>query len=477
MDSPSIPSALPSVQRSFSLDALRGFAILTMVLSGVIPYYGLPAWMYHAQLPPPTRAFDPTLPGLTWVDLVFPMFLFALGAAIPLALGKRLAKGDNIFKIIRQVVERTLLLGFFAIFSRHVRPHVMNPEPDPAAWGMAMFGFLLMFGLYARFPEKWSAAVKRIIRITGWSGAILFLALIRYPDGSGFSLDRSDIILVVLTNAYFFGALVWLLTQQKIVLRLGVIGVLLALRLAHTESGWVNWLWDFSPIPWIYQLYYLQYLLIVIPGTIIGDLYVNYAKNTSGTLDQKWSQPKYLFIMLVMLLFVLTNLTGLQARWLVQNLIICLLLSIICWRLVRHAGSRYEQLIRTLSGWGIYLLLTGLTFEPFEGGIKKDHSTVSYYLVTAGLSILLLIAFSVLVDFFKKQKWMRWLIDNGQNPMIAYVGFANFIWPVLALAGLETLFQHLTPTAWSGFLRGVLYTGLLAAMVTFFTRKKIFWKT
>ncbi|MBV6647244.1 MAG: DUF5009 domain-containing protein, partial [Cyclobacteriaceae bacterium] len=79
-----------------ALDALRGIAILMMILSGVVPYTGLPAWMYHAQLPPPDRAFDPALPGLTWVDLVFPIFIFTLGAAIPLA-GKKFNSNTQLF--------------------------------------------------------------------------------------------------------------------------------------------------------------------------------------------------------------------------------------------------------------------------------------------------------------------------------------------------------------------------------------------
>ncbi|RYZ50113.1 MAG: DUF5009 domain-containing protein, partial [Chitinophagaceae bacterium] len=41
-----------TVKRDQSLDALRGFAILAMVLSSAIAFGGvLPAWMYHAQLP------------------------------------------------------------------------------------------------------------------------------------------------------------------------------------------------------------------------------------------------------------------------------------------------------------------------------------------------------------------------------------------------------------------------------------------
>ena len=67
-------------KRNESLDALRGFAILTMVLSGSIAYGDvMPAWMYHAQVPPPHHKFMPTLAGITWVDVVFPFFLFTMG--------------------------------------------------------------------------------------------------------------------------------------------------------------------------------------------------------------------------------------------------------------------------------------------------------------------------------------------------------------------------------------------------------------
>lgn len=62
------------MKRAYALDALRGYAILTMVLSATIAGSILPAWMYHAQTPPPDHVFDPNIAGLTWVDLVFPFF-------------------------------------------------------------------------------------------------------------------------------------------------------------------------------------------------------------------------------------------------------------------------------------------------------------------------------------------------------------------------------------------------------------------
>ncbi|MBK7866366.1 MAG: DUF5009 domain-containing protein [Ignavibacteriales bacterium] len=58
--------------RSYALDALRGFAILTMILSGSISFGNLPAWMHHAQVPPPLHKFIPPfpeLPGSIWFSL------------------------------------------------------------------------------------------------------------------------------------------------------------------------------------------------------------------------------------------------------------------------------------------------------------------------------------------------------------------------------------------------------------------------
>ena len=42
---------------------------------------------------------------------------------------------------------------------------------------------------------------------------------------------------------------------------------------------------------------------------------------------------------------------------------------------------------------GAYLLMLGLFFEAYEGGIRKDDSTYSYYFVTAGLAFMAMIAF------------------------------------------------------------------------------------
>ena len=82
--------------RASSLDALRGYAILTMVLSGSVAWGVLPGWMYNAQVGPRSNfVFDGSIYGITWVDLVFPFFLFAMGAAFPFSIGNKYRKGSS----------------------------------------------------------------------------------------------------------------------------------------------------------------------------------------------------------------------------------------------------------------------------------------------------------------------------------------------------------------------------------------------
>ena len=88
-------------KRIASIDIVRGITIAGMVLCANIGYYSdLPAWMFHAQTPPPTYAFNPDVPGITWVDLVFPFFIFAMGAAFPFAMRKRMEREKAGFQCV-----------------------------------------------------------------------------------------------------------------------------------------------------------------------------------------------------------------------------------------------------------------------------------------------------------------------------------------------------------------------------------------
>ncbi len=471
-----------NTMRADGLDALRGFAILAMALSGLQPYGILPSWMYHAQVPPPNHVFNPGLPGLTWVDLVFPFFLFSMGAAIPLALQGRINRGAKVHDLLLYIFKRGLLLCFFALFVQHVAPWTMNKAPTTMTWVIALVGFLILFPAYARLPRKWSPVRCWITRIIGWGGAAAMLTLLKYPDAEhqGFWVGRSNIIIVVLTNAAVFGSLLWLVSRKNIALRFLFMFILIGLRLAHSSPGWVQDLWNWSPAPWIYKLYYQQYLLIVLPGTIIGDIVLRHLKgeNENGNQGSCWSILRLGGIATLMLGLVSLLCVGMQSRWLIGTNITAIAACAMGALLFSRPGDGNESFIRQLYLWGVCWLIIGLVFEPYEGGIKKDSPTLSYYFVTTGLAIFTMIFFTVLIDIIGWRRWFGLLTGNGQNPMVAYIGIRNLVPPLFALTGADILLAKISAGPWTVFLlKGCVRTLVLAIIVSVLTRCKIVWRT
>lgn len=89
---------------------------------------------------------------------------------------------------------------------------------------------------------------------------------------------------------------------------------------------------------------------------------------------------------------------------------------------------------------GTYLILLGLAFEAYEGGIRKDPSTYSYYFLASGLAFMAMIAFSIMCDIYSWSRLTRPLEYAGQNPMIAYVSTQLVVLPLLNLADWEPIF-------------------------------------
>ncbi|MDY6939784.1 MAG: DUF5009 domain-containing protein [Cyanobacteriota bacterium] len=466
-------------KRADALDALRGVAILAMVLSGTLPFGGvLPAWMYHAQLPPPDNTFNPNVPGLTWVDLVFPMFLFALGAAIPLSGSRMLARGWNRWQMSLSILKRGLLLGSFAIFVQHIRPTQIDPLPGEEKWWLGLWGFVWLVLSYARWPKSWPRFLGYGLTAIGWMGALRWLSLIRYPDESGFSLDRSDIILMILANMAVFGAFIWLLTRERSDIRLAILGPLLALWLSSSSSGWVASLWAFSPIPWFFQFEYLKYLFIVIPGTIVGDAIWEWLQEFPEDREAfDWNGFRFFGIASILTISILCLLVGLQGRWVWQTTAIVSILYGLGYFLCVAPVSPTERLIYKLYRWSGYWLALGLAFEPFQGGIKKDSATLSYFFITLGISIFIFILMSITIEFFNSKPVLGLAIANGKNPMLAYVGFGNLIWPILTLTGWYESIEEMVLTPWQEFGVAIGYTLLLAILVMLFTQLKIFMRT
>jgi hypothetical protein len=329
-----------------------------------------------------------------------------------------------------------------------------------------------------RLPDALKPQWHWAIRAVGWGGAAILLSQLRYSDGTGFSIYRSNIILMLLTVSAVFGSFAWLLTRDNVLLRLGILGILLAHRLTGDLSGWAKWLNELVSIPKIWHLTYVHYLFIVIPGTIAGDMMLAWMRDRKQAADfGKWASPRFALLVALMVTFVVVNLVGLKAR--LSNLTLALDCALVAvgGLLVRDAESRTERFLQALYWWGAYWLLLGMAFEPYEGGIKKDPNTLSYFFVTSGLAIFTVVAFTIVLDVWQVRVGSQLLIGSGQNPMIAYVGMGNLIHPLFALSGLGDKIDRLFPGPWLGTLRGVLLTLLLAWVVSLFTRARIYWRT
>ena len=258
--------------RAHALDALRGYAIITMVLSAMEAFSVLPRWMYHAQVPPPDHVFDPTIYGITWVDIIFPFFLCSMGAAIPLSLGRQHAKGESIMKLTWKTVQRWVKLTFFAIFIIHAFPFMLGYEQEWMRYAMPIFFFILLCLMFMPNPFGLSPYKARAITWSAYLVAVGFMLLQPYAGGAPFRLTDSDCIMLILANVSLTGSIIYLLTIGHPLRRLALLPFLVALFMAaHTANSWPALLIHTSWLPWLYLPAYQEYLLIIIPGTVAGE--------------------------------------------------------------------------------------------------------------------------------------------------------------------------------------------------------------
>ncbi|MEP6803555.1 MAG: DUF5009 domain-containing protein [Flavobacterium sp.] len=95
-------------KRIVSIDALRGITIFIMIfVNELASIKQVPQWMRH--MPADADA-------MTFVDVVFPAFLFIVGMSIPFAFNARLLKGDSTKTIWTHTLKRALALIIIGVF-------------------------------------------------------------------------------------------------------------------------------------------------------------------------------------------------------------------------------------------------------------------------------------------------------------------------------------------------------------------------
>jgi len=238
----------PARQRIISIDALRGLVMIVMIFVndlGDVPDTVVPWWMKHYHGPS----------GMTFVDVVFPAFLFIVGMSIPFALGGRLDKRESPWTVLLHVVERAASLLLIGIL-------MVNPTPDTQkmGWSGPLWETLMFLSVIFAFcvvsPARPSDKSKNawrivtlILRTAGFVG-ITFLAF-AYRNANGrpmITLSPFYIhhiwygILGYIGWAYLLGGIVFLLFRTNLTAILGCAVLMMCLYPAN-KLGMFDGLW------------------------------------------------------------------------------------------------------------------------------------------------------------------------------------------------------------------------------------------
>jgi predicted acyltransferase len=174
----------PGNDRLLSLDALRGFdmfwivggSTLALALAGVAVGGKAPQWLS-------TQMKHPAWNGFTFYDLIFPLFIFLVGVAIPFSFAKHIASGEARRQLYWRICRRTVLLvlmgmiynGLLSDGFAHLRyPSVLGRI------GLAYF-FAAIITLHSSARGR---AIWIVILLVGYWAALIYMPVPGFGAGN-----------------------------------------------------------------------------------------------------------------------------------------------------------------------------------------------------------------------------------------------------------------------------------------------------
>ena len=369
-----------STGRIESIGALRGITILVMLfVNDVAGVTGTPAWMKHLS---PHDA-----DGMTFVDVVFPAFLFIVGMAMPFALGRRLERGDSLWQIGQHILVRTL--GLLVIGVLMVNTESISDEGllHPHLWILLMYAGVILIWNKPPREKAPGRSVTMALRVAGGVLLVVLAVLYRGSGDPGFVELRPQWwgILGLIGWAYLVACIAYLLLRHQ---RAGMVGVVALLYCVYMADG----AGFFSGISWITQW--------VGVGSMLGS---HAAITVSG-------------VVLGMMLTPDSPLKTHQAR--------------IRWALL----------------YGLALAVAALLLHSLHGIdsmfiINKIFATPPWCLWTSAITIWVWVAIYWLMDV---RGWKRWAVavgPAGQNSLFAFILapilYSAFVLLAVALGGFD----------------------------------------
>ncbi len=470
--------------RYLSLDFLRGLTIFGMIFCAIIPYSVLPGWMYHIQNPPPSHILDMTISGLSWVDLVFPIFIFCMGAAIPIAAKKKISEGITTWQYIKDCFVRFSMLWLFSYLYvlLNFSSNTINGNLLPIIYNhiFTLLGFFSLFLIYFQVPKfkdhpfkKFIYSYSTYIRVLGFILAACIIYIGHTYFGEEIGLNRRGIIIFLLAFLYLFGSMIWYFTRNSNRARFAVLGIILCITLASQFKKIPSIAYSNPNINWWFNIEYIYFLIILIPSTYIGDI-------IQARLFRKYDIYKALntraihIIFPLIILLVVWLLFAFYMRLYWTNLIVSCIFLYILNNLIKLYQPQYKEFFTPAS----YMLICALILEPLDGGIKKVPCTIQYCLATCSISIFLLMFSDYVCKFANKSFLVKVLSGAGKNPLLSYIAFDSFIITMLKITGLIAVYKLAYPSGYTliGVLRAAIATILTLWAVSMLSKKNITWK-
>ena len=398
------------------LDTFRGFDILVMVfVNYIVPMAAIPFLLRHART---------DMDAYTITDVVFPGFLFIVGVAVPLSLGKRTEAGVPLGRVLGRIIVRTAGLIFLGMLEVNREQYsAADAGISKALWYLlAYLAVIALWNMYPKTEDRRRRKVYLRLRL----GAVLLLLILvilfrgRTEAGDLVWLQTSWWgILGLIGWAYLICTLVFLAFGRSRAALMGILGLFIAINIGNHLGGLGILGSLMSKHIWAMMSCHAA---IVLAGVLVGTLFAPGSKKI---------KPK-------------------------------------------------ERSLFMLS-FGLGLYAAGLLLRPIQG-ISKNRATESYALVTAGVCCLLFLGFYLLMDVLRMRRWSSFLQPVGKNPLLAYI-LPDIIASILFLISGLVRFdvgRLLWPFAQRGGVPGMLnalvFTGFILLLTALATRAKVILK-
>ena len=219
-----------TANRILSIDAFRGITILVMVfvneLAGI---RDIPSWAKHMHANDDAMSF---------VDVVFPAFLFIAGMSIPFALNNRLIRGDSPAGLQKHILWRTiglLTLGIFMVNAESTGKITLMPI-SISIWALIFYVAAIMVWNVYTFKNK---KIVYFFRAAGIVILIILALIFRGGnDGTEYFRPRWWGILGLIGWAYLFNCMFYQLFKDKIA---GMIFVIIICTVLFAITKYFDW--------------------------------------------------------------------------------------------------------------------------------------------------------------------------------------------------------------------------------------------